>query len=99
MAKNDKVDKVDMAAAMAAYLARGGKVQTCPAGEANATPLRTLHARMERNWKETGDYSLSRPSDNYDGEVGYMEVVREARMNGASPSEALDTGREYWNKR
>jgi hypothetical protein len=28
--------------AVAAFLARGGKVTTCPPGEANATPLRKL---------------------------------------------------------
>jgi hypothetical protein len=34
--------------AMAAFLARGGKVAKCPAGEAKATPLRKLRQRSER---------------------------------------------------
>lgn len=42
------IKKQTSADAIAAFLANGGKVTKCPAGEANATPLRKLRQRSER---------------------------------------------------
>jgi hypothetical protein len=98
-------NKVDTAAAMAAFLARGGKVTTCAPAAANATPLRTLRAQAERNYSETGEYRIvserERAEDaDYRRENAaerYFEAGVQARLCGASASEALDIARHAAN--
>ena len=87
-------NKVDTAAAMAAFLARGGKVKQCSPGTANATPLRTLRAQAEREYMETGEYRIVSQEERHErAAMAYMETAREARLCGASVSQALDDAR------
>jgi hypothetical protein len=86
---------------MAAFLARGGKVTQCAAGTANATPLRTLRAQAERQYEATGEYRIfserERVEDaDYRRENAaerYFEAGVQARLCGASASDALDAAR------
>jgi len=69
--------------AMAAFLARGGKVTKCPTREANATPLRTLRRQAEQAAEYDSEGEAERSAERFG----------RARANGASMSEALDESR------
>lgn len=98
-------NKVDTAAAMAAFLARGGKVTQCAAGAANATPLRTLRAQAEREFERSGEYRIVSERERSERDDGlrenaaerYFEAGVQARLCGASRSEALDAARHAYD--
>ena len=64
--------------AMAAFLARGGTIKQCPAGDANATPLRTL--RRQQDEALDSEQQAERSAERFGA----------ARLNGASMNDALD---------
>ena len=82
------LNKPDASAAMAAFLAKGGKVTTCAPSQGNAPSLPSLRNRAEAEATRTLTGRPARTSESYAEEDG--EIFGAAMASGCSTDAALE---------